>query len=50
VRGIGEADLIDGAVLSGSGAMHEPIKQGGGAVLLKVGAAGPVLAAAAGSP
>ena len=28
VRGIKEQDLIDGAVLSGSVAMHEPIKAG----------------------
>jgi len=27
-RGIGEHDLIDGAILSGSAAMHEPIKAG----------------------
>ena len=28
VRGMTQDDLIDGAILSGSGAMHEPIKQG----------------------
>ena len=28
VRGITENDLIEGAVISGSGAMHEPIKEG----------------------
>ena len=28
VRGMEQEDLMDGAILSGSGAMHEPIKQG----------------------
>lgn len=28
VRGVTEKDLIDGAVLSGSGAIHGPIKEG----------------------
>lgn len=28
VRGMTQDDLIEGATLSGSGAMHEPIKQG----------------------
>lgn len=28
VRGMTQEDLMDGAILSGSGAMHEPIKQG----------------------